>query len=193
MQTKQCNTCKLTKELTEFYKRKNGILGRRSQCILCENECSKKYRLKNKDRLNQKQKEYYCANIEKSRKQGLARYYKHRDVRMAYMKKYREKNKDKLNADARADYYANYDHYRAKWKEYYKHNKEFINNLGKKWREKNIEKLIARDKKRREELTDSYVRSQLTKRSKIKIDIPKELIEVKRLQIKIRRLANEKH
>ena len=49
------------------------------------------------------------------------------------------------------------------------------------------------NKKKVEELTDSYVRGQLTKRSKIKIDIPQEFIEVKRLQIKIRRLANEKY
>ena len=193
MQTKQCSVCKLTKKLTEFYKRKNGILGCRPECIACENERSKKYRLKNKDKLNQKQKEYYYADVEKSRKQQLARYHKDRDERMAYMKKYREKNKDKLNANARADYYANYDHYRAKWKEYYENNKEFVNNLGKKWREKNIEKIIATDKKRAEELTDGYVRSQLLKRSKIKIDIPQEFIEVKRLQIKIWRIANEKH
>jgi hypothetical protein len=193
MKTKQCNACKLTKELIEFHTRKTGVLGRRSECIACEKERGKKYRLENKDKLKQKQKEYYYADVEKSRKQQLARYYKHRDERMAYMKKYREKNKDKLNANARADYYANYDHYRAKWKEYYENNKEFVNNLGKKWREKNVEKIIATDKKRAKELTDSYVRSQLLKRSKIKIDIPQEFIEVKRLQIKIWRIANEKY
>lgn len=193
MQTKQCNTCKLTKELTEFYKRKDGVLGCRSECIACEKKYAKKYRSLNKTLLKEKQRKYYYADVEKSRKQVLASYHKHRDERMAYMKKYREKNKDKLNANARADYYANYDHYRAKWKEYYDNNKEFISNVGKKWREKNVEKLIAMNKKRIEELTDSYVRGQLRKRSLIKIDIPNELIEVKRLQIKIRRLANEKY
>jgi hypothetical protein len=193
MQTKQCSICKLTKELVGFYKRKNGILGCRSECMDCEKERAKKYRSLNKTLLREKQQKYYYADVEKSRKQVLASYRKHRDARMAYMKKYRGKNKDKLNANARVDYYANYDHYRAKWKEYYENNKEFVNNLGKKWREKNVEKIIATNKKRAEELTDSYVRSQLLKRSKIKIDIPQEFIEVKRLQIKIWRIANEKH
>ena len=72
-------------------------------------------------------------------------------------------------------------------------NKDKIKDKNKKWRKLNVDKLTAMNKKKVEELTDSYVRGQLTKRSKIKIDIPQEFIEVKRLQIKIRRLANEKY
>ena len=192
MQTKQCNTCKLTKKLLEFYKRKDGVLGCRSQCIACDKESWKKYSKDNRVKLADKQRERYHLDIEKSRKIQLASQHKHRDKRMAYKKKYREENKERLNADARLDYYANLEHYRGKCKKYYAINKDSISEAHKKWRKLNVDKLTAMNKKKVEELTDSYVRGQLLKRSVIKIDIPNELIEVKRLQIKIRRIANEK-
>ena len=193
MQTKQCNTCKVTKELTEFYKRKDGVLGRRSQCIACEKVSWEKYSKNNKKKLADKQRERYHSDIERCRKITLASYYKHRTKRRAYAQEYRKENKEKLNADARLDYYANLEHYRGKCKKYYANNKDSINERHKEWRKLNVDKLIAMNKKKVEELTDSYVRGQLLKRSLIKIDIPKELIEVKRLQIKIWRIANEKH
>lgn len=193
MQTKQCNTCKLTKDLLEFYKRKDGVLGRRSQCIACDKVSWKKYSKNNRTKLVDNQRKRYYANIEKCRKIMLASYYKHRVKRRAYAQQYREENKERLNADARADYYANLEHYRGKCKKYYINNIDKISERHKKWRELNEEIIKSKERKNREELVDSYVRAQLTKRSKIKIDIPKELIEVKRLQIKIRRLANEKY
>jgi len=193
MQTKQCNTCKLTKELLEFYKRKDGVLGRRSQCIACEKVSWEKYSKNNKKKLADKRRENYHLDIEKSRKIQLASYYKHRPKRRAYAQEYRKENKERLNADARADYHANLEHYRGKCKKYHINNKDKINEKNKKWRELNADKLTAMNKKRVEELTDSYVKGQLLKRSLIKIDIPKELIEVKRLQLKIWRITNEKH
>ena len=193
MQTKQCNTCKLTKELTEFYKRKDGVLGCRSQCIACDKVSWSKYSKNKRKVLAEKQKKRYHSDIEKYRKQVLASYYKHRVKRRTYAQQYRKENKERLNADARADYHANLEHYRGKCKKYHMNNKDKINEKHKKWRKLNVDKLIAMNKKRVEELTDSYVRGQLRKRSLIKIDIPNEFIEVKRLQIKIRRLANEKH
>ena len=193
MQTKQCNTCKLTKELTEFYKRKDGILGCRSQCIACDKVSWEKYSKNNREKLAEKQRKHYYANIERCRKITLASYYKHRVKRRTYAQEYRKENKERLNADARADYHANLEHYRGKCKKYHMNNKDKIKDKNKKWRKLNVDKLTAMNKKKVEELTDSYVRGQLTKRSKIKIDIPQEFIEVKRLQIKIRRLANEKY
>lgn len=193
MQTKQCNTCKLTKELTEFYKRKDGVLGCRSQCIACDKVSWSKYSKNKRKVLAEKQKKRYHSDIEKYRKQVLASYYKHRVKRRAYAQQYRKENKEKLNADARADYHANLEHYRGKCKKYHMNNKDKINEKNRKWRELNAETIKSKERKNREALADSYVKAQLTKRSKIKIDIPKELIEVKRLQIKIRRLANEKY
>jgi hypothetical protein len=47
--------------------------------------------------------------------------------------------------------------------------------------------------KQKTNLTDVYVRRQLAKRTSLKVaDIPQALVEVKRIQLKIKELVNEK-
>lgn len=53
METKICTKCNIEKELTEFYKNSSNKDGLRSECDLC----TRKYRDKNKEIINKKQKD----------------------------------------------------------------------------------------------------------------------------------------
>lgn len=59
---KTCNKCKLEKELTEFHKKKTGIMGVHSICKVCCNAEKKEYYQKNKERLKEKQARYREEN-----------------------------------------------------------------------------------------------------------------------------------
>jgi superfamily II DNA helicase RecQ len=72
---------------------------------------------------------------------------------------------------------------KKKWQQ---NNPEKTKNFIRKWKQKNTDKLRSYDKKNSEQLTDSRVRLRLGLR---KDQCPPELIEVKRLQIKIKRLC----
>lgn len=78
--SKRCSICNEVKELTEFCKNKNKILGVKSECKACKIIADKKYRDNNKEKIimsntryynNNKEKislyskKYYCGNIEK--------------------------------------------------------------------------------------------------------------------------------
>ena len=99
----------------------------------------------------------------------MKKYQKDNEERIKiYKKKYREDNKDKFNIYS---------------KKYHKKNRDKINrNVRKHWI-KGIK-----------ELSDSYIKHLLTKHSNIltHADIPKELIEAKRLEVQIKRITKGK-
>ena len=78
---KVCTKCGIEKELTEFYKAKDGIYGVRGDCKSCISDKGKEYRTNNKEKLVGRKKEYYERNKEKILEQ---------------QKEYRQNNKDKL-------------------------------------------------------------------------------------------------
>ena len=107
---------------------------------------------------------YQAVYRERTREQrnakGRIRYPEIKDTRLAYAAKYREQNRDKLRAHQRA--------YASK------------------------EEIKIKDKEHRtrynEELRDAVVRRALVKGTTLKPkDIPAELIEIKRTQLKIRK------
>lgn len=92
---KTCSKCKITKDYSEFYRKSASKDGYRSECKKCNNEFSKKYKVKwyieNKERLKDNldidnirkyHKEYYKNNKEKIRE---------------YHKDYKEDNKERIN------------------------------------------------------------------------------------------------
>jgi 5-methylcytosine-specific restriction endonuclease McrA len=82
MDTKQCNKCKETKTLDQFYKDKKGKYGLGSKCKECSNKICKEYNNNNRDRLTKYRKEYYTNN---------------RDKKLKYQKEYHNNNRDRLN------------------------------------------------------------------------------------------------
>ena len=82
------------------------------------------------------------------------------------------------------------------FKEYYLKNKEKINKYFKEYRSKNKEnckKIVKKyKKKQREQLEDGYIVQLITQNTGLTTaDIPSELIEAKRLEIKIKRIIKE--
>lgn len=118
---KICTKCHEEKELFEFYKQKDGYLGRRADCKVCTKnkinewkinhpKYDREYRKLNRNRINSNSLKYYNRNREKCVKYGHEYYIK---------------NKEKLKK---------YGH------EYYKNNSKEINEYNKYWRINNKEK-----------------------------------------------------
>jgi hypothetical protein len=172
---KHCRVCDTDKPLTEFYAGKGRL------CKACFKIRTAKYYLANREKIlartrdpefKKKARELHAYKMLNDPKYK-ARY-------SAKRKRFRDKNKDELRAYNLAYIKKN----TASRKE-----KKRAKRLTAEYKLKEREYVI----KQRENFTDIYVRQQLAKRSTLKVaDIPQSLVEVKRLQLKIRRLANEK-
>jgi hypothetical protein len=94
---KRCSICSEIKPLILFYKKINSKDGLRSDCRKCCNERSRKYRLKNKDKIRDSERIRH-QTIE--RKQKCLEYYQKNKGNkvLEYMHQYRLKNKDKISA-----------------------------------------------------------------------------------------------
>ena len=65
MPVKTCNQCGAVKALTEFYKDKTKKGGYKKQCKACVNKVNLKYRIANKDAVNQMSKDWVNRNSER--------------------------------------------------------------------------------------------------------------------------------
>jgi hypothetical protein len=82
---KVCSKCKVEKDFCEFTNRSNVKDGKGSSCRKCENERIKKYKMKNREKVLSRSKEYYKEYKIKNREKELSR-----------MKEYYIKNKEKM-------------------------------------------------------------------------------------------------
>jgi hypothetical protein len=94
---KQCSKCKEEKSLDSFYNDKLTRSGKSSQCKICRNKVSKKYRIKNKDKRSAYQKTYFeknKTNIMSRKKHTQKSYYiRNKEKIQEYQKEYHQKNK----------------------------------------------------------------------------------------------------
>ena len=116
-----------------------------------------------------------------------------KEERRAYNKAYRKANSEKLKANGKAYRKANSEKLKANGKAYnkayQKANPEKIKAKGKAYYKANPEKIKARSKKAIETISQSYIATRL--HIPISLLTP-ELIDQKRLQLKIKRLINQK-
>jgi len=197
---KTCKTCGEEKPIEEFVKSKNTKDGRLNKCKLCDNLIRKEQYYANHEYRKQKDKEYREKNKEKVK---------------LWSHKYKEKNREKIRiADrewrknnpelsrersrrwrklhGKEHYQKNKQMFVANVVRWQKENKERYNKRTREWRIKNYAKCIEKErlsrKKTRLKLTDGYVARLLRGKGKLLVkDVPKELIEAKRLQILIQR------
>lgn len=200
---KICKNCKEKKSIEEFVKSKNTKDGRLNKCKLCHNllvkkqyydnheytkQKNKEYREKNKEKLNLCNRRYKEKNREKLRlaekewrknnpELSRERSRRYREAHPNYKKEYYAENKSKLIKKV------------IKWQ---KENKERYIKRVKEWKMKNYNAWLQNERERHktkvENLTDDYVVKLLKGKGKLLMkDIPKELIEAKRLQILIKR------
>jgi hypothetical protein len=117
------------------------------------------------------------------------------EIQLEYRKKYREKNKEKIRSSSSIYRQENKKKIKITYYEYYQLNKEKINKTCKIYRDENIDYINKRAKKinnqRAGKLMDIYIINQLLKQGFTKDEIKSnsELIEVKRLIIKTKRLC----
>jgi len=197
---KTCKTCGEEKPIEEFVKSKNTKDGRLNKCKLCDNLVRKEQYYANHEYRKQKDKEYREKNKEKVK---------------LWSHKYKEKNREKIRIADREWRKNNPELSRERsrrWrklhgKEHYQENKQMFIANAVRWQKENKERYIKRVKEWKmknynawlqnererhktkvENLTDDYVVKLLKGKGKLLVkDVPKELIEAKRLQILIQR------
>ena len=147
----------------------------------------KKYRLKNVEKIKEWKRRYYLKNRDKI----LLEEKQKRDEYRKYHKDKRLKN-NKLTDDP--NYYRDYtkknkEHLRELAKEYYKNNRERLKERSFKYYKNNREKILSDGKN-----STSAIKALIRGRGGIlkHKDIPQELVDVKREQLKLRRLINER-
>jgi len=129
---KNCSTCKIEKELSEFIKDNTKKDGLKTQC----KSCTKQWRENNKDyykEWKEKNKDYYKEWRENNKEKNKKKTENNKEKN----KKKRENNKEKIK-EYRKEYYQNN---KEKLKEYYKNNKEKIKINGKEYYQNNKNKI----------------------------------------------------
>ena len=111
---KICTKCKTVKPLTEFNKQKRNKDGVRSDCKVCHNETTKKWRENNPEKIKESSKKYYENNPEKERERN---------------KKYRENNSEKIKESKKKWRENN----QEKIKEWRENNPEKVKEIQKKY------------------------------------------------------------
>jgi hypothetical protein len=130
IKSKKCSICNEVKLLEEFYKQKNGYLGRRGNCKACANKIikkwqlehpdyidnyNKKYYINNKEKINNSTKKYYIDNKKYYHEYGTIYYKEHRIKCNENNKIWRNNNKDKCRAYARNRNHKNLELSAIKW------------------------------------------------------------------------------
>lgn len=87
-------------------------------------EYRKEYYQKNKDKLNEKHKNYRNQNQEKIKEKKKEYYGQNKDKAKEYGKNYRNQNQEKIKEYRKEHYQKNKEHEKERIKEYYEQNKE---------------------------------------------------------------------
>lgn len=96
MENKKCTQCQIEKEISDFSFR-NSTQRYQSECKACENERNRKYKIKNKEKIDTKNKEYRKQNKELIKKRDKNYRLKNKDKIKELNKIYRIKNKTNRN------------------------------------------------------------------------------------------------
>lgn len=98
LHTKQCIKCKETKELTEFYKRKDTKDGYRNDCKDCKNKSTSAWSNKNKDYHKLLNRQWNIRNKEKKNARSKELYEANKESRLKQIAEWKANNRDKVNA-----------------------------------------------------------------------------------------------
>ena len=203
VETKICRICKEEKALNQYYSSKVNKDGFVNSCKTCVKIITKKNRLKNPEKYNEHAKRWRDKNREKANENSKNWRLSNPEKMKQSKEKYRTENSEKVKESYKIWADINREKLQEQRKEWYNKNKEYANNwrhkncekaneYGKNWRLRNPEKVNKKGKNRIEQLKDSYIRPILKKNSNLKTeDIPPDLIELKRIIIKTKRLIKE--
>ncbi len=172
---KTCSKCKQELPVNSF-----GIIRGdkfRASCKACEAKRMNAYRLANPEKYRLQQSKYYTR-----KKQGKIRV---RD---------RSASAQRDNANKAAWKKSNPEKVAACAARYYERNREKLKERNNLYRKSNPEKIkdAKYDVRWRAKIPDGYVKYLLSKNSQVQSELPRTLIEAKRLHLKIQRLIKEK-
>lgn len=176
--TKTCSKCRIEKLENDFSKNRSRKDRLNAQCRLCVSKNTKKYIAKNKAKIAERDKKYYAKNKEKITE---------------YKKKYQLKNREKTDKASKKYYAKNKAKVSERYKKKYSENKEKFRELHKQYRSKNKIRISEAAYMYRSELRNHYIRAILTRADQTlkQAQIPQSLINLKREEIKIKRLIKE--
>ena len=166
---KVCRKCKEEKPLTEFYANKSSSDGRILYCRSCSKALKKVWYAENQEKVKAASAAYRAANQEKVKAASTA---------------YRAANQEKL----RANKDANKERLKALKKVWYAENQEKVKASGTAYRAANQEKIKSAGVAYRKSLSDAYISQKLHLPVAV---VPKELIKLKREQIKMYRATKQ--
>lgn len=185
---KVCTKCGEEKDITEFYiQRYKNKIYYQSICKKCSSTQCKLYRLKHKTELIEKKKEYYQKNKKEINLWNKNYVKNNREKTNARMRCWWEKNKERLYVKKREiskRYYQNHlEQMRLKRIQH----KEQMKLYRIEYQKINKNRMKEKNKRRSEILPDFYIASYFRPISVNELRKYPELIETKRLQIKINR------
>jgi hypothetical protein len=115
-----------------------------------------------------------------------------KEQQYAWHKEWRERNKADIKCRNKSYHEANQEKMKTACLAYYYAHKDNMINQVKEWRKNNPQKLKEYVNSRIKNLSDAYIKQLLRRKSITGLkNIPQELIEIKRLQVKIKRIVYE--
>lgn len=218
---KTCKKCGINKPLQAYPKSKRTNDGHMGSCQECRNAYAVAWRARDPEKNRAIRAEWRAKNPDKERQyydNCLAREGKSRrepktpeelrirqnEYNKRWLKQDREKHPEKYKTTPRKlewqriDRLMNPEKYKRYVKNCYERNRQKYIAKTSAWREANKEYVAEKQKtynrNRVDNLRDTYVKNLIKGKTEIPIaTIPQALIEAKRLQLKIRRMTNEKH
>ena len=98
---KACTKCKEIKPLSEFWKEKGTKDGFKCWCKSCRNKLARKWRTKNKDRINKELRDWYKSNPGKNKEYHDKWIVDNVEKTKENSKRYKSNNKDKVRENDR--------------------------------------------------------------------------------------------
>lgn len=181
---KVCSKCKENKKVEEFGKHKGEEDGRQWHCKSCVKQAAHLYYTRTKEVQNAKSMLWVKNNPEKAREARLRYYEKNKEKLKKRSRDWYAANIEKAREANKRSYFKNQETCQARTNLWRANNKERCRESRLAWGRSNKDKLKAQNLRVREKLTDGVVASILG----FKVScVPPELIELKRLQIQIKR------
>jgi hypothetical protein len=167
------------REIKAKYRAKNPDKGRKDYDIYLARVGKSRYKPKTPEEIRERKNEYNSRWKKEDRKKHPEKY-KNSPRKLEWQRMDRLKHPEKYKEYVKICYYRHHQKYIAKAHEWYKANREYV-----------VERQKVYNRNRIASLADRYVLSLIKGKGGKLTDIPQELIEAKRLQLKIRRMANE--
>lgn len=170
---KKCNNCGTCKPLTtEFFHRgKDTKEGFKSSCKICRSFEKKKWRDKNKEKVNYVNRQYYRKNIDEISKKQKIHYHETKDKRSEYQKEYYKKNKKQELERTSKWAKENPKKVKEKYNRYVEKNHEKLLRIRKSYREKPEFKEKVKEYKQSEKYKQLNKRYKHTRRTNEKNSI----------------------